>query len=372
MFEIKNITVPALDRAYRIFATLMGSPLPLGISDLSRYLGLGKSTVHGLVHSLLALGVLEQESSGGHKFRPSRDLMSLYKEALLKGSLARASAPLLESFSERHGVTALAGVFLQARVLVVEAHVAPGFSLSAYAGQMLPATAAALGKALLAVMTPDKARRLAPRMANGGPMNTEGFLAEVDQARVSGVAFDREEYLEGVRALACTVPPVKPLDPLGAVWMVGLAPSLTEERMAALAPELRVLAREVGLRQAGLEAAASREKGKRMKVLSVKRSDVLRATLADDCGNVGFLGIAPDGSGYHVVVPVDYQIARGVKAGLLPDDGTPFGGYHGWNYFECLPYSSDRPDARKEQTEINVRLLQAWAVGHGLELDWVD
>ena len=36
------------------------------------------------------------------------------------------------------------------------------------------------------------------------------------------------------------------------------------------------------------------------------------------------LGFAPDGSSYHVVVPVDARIARGLKAGNRPADGTPF------------------------------------------------
>ena len=371
MFDIENIPVPALGRAYRIFTTLLLSPLPLGISELSRQLTLGKSTVHGLVHSLLALGVLELEKNSGPKFRPSRDLMSLYREALLKGTLAKAAGPLLESFSERHGLTALAGVYLQARVLIVEAHVAPGFSLSAYAGQSVPASAAALGKALLAWLDPDQAERLAGRMASGSPLSKEAFLDQVKEARLLGVACDREEYLEGVRAMACMVPPAKPLDPLGAIWMVGLAPSLSEAKMTELLPELRNMARQVSLRQLAMDAAGP-EKGSKLKVLTVKRRDILRATLADDCGNVGFIGVSPEGANYHVVVPVDYQLARSVKAGLLPDDGTPFGGYRGWNYFECLPFSPGRPDARDNQTDINSRMLETWAAHLGLELNWVD
>ena len=38
--------------------------------------------------------------------------------------------------------------------------------------------------------------------------------------------------------------------------------------------------------------------------LSISLSDIYRATLAEDCGNEGYIGITPDGSSYHVVVPV--------------------------------------------------------------------
>ena len=105
-------------------------------------------------------------------------------------------------------------------------------------------------------------------------------------------------------------------------------------------------------------------------VLLIDFKDIIRATLDEDCGNEGFIGIAPDGGRYHVVVPVDRQIARGVKAGNRPQDGTPFGGYKDWHYFCCPGYK--RP-AGHHETEIqkirikqagnNAQHLKAWAAG---------
>ena len=103
--------------------------------------------------------------------------------------------------------------------------------------------------------------------------------------------------------------------------------------------------------------------------LRIDFQDIFRATLAEDCGNIGFMGVAPDGSAYHVVVPVDLQIARGVKARNMPADGTPFGGYRGWLYFPCRPYPAGPTGDRKQQARSNAALLLAWAAGQGLELD---
>jgi hypothetical protein len=104
--------------------------------------------------------------------------------------------------------------------------------------------------------------------------------------------------------------------------------------------------------------------------LLIDPNDILRATLDEDCGNEGYIGIAPDGSRYHVVVPVDRQIARGIKAGNRPQDGTPFGGYKNWYYFCCPGYKRpDRHDeaeilkVRRKQSQINAQLLKAWAAG---------
>ena len=108
------------------------------------------------------------------------------------------------------------------------------------------------------------------------------------------------------------------------------------------------------------------------KRLTIKKADVFRATLADFYGNIGYVGLAPDGAEYHVVVPVDLQLARSVKAGLRPEDGTPFGGYKGWHYFECLPFDGTRDSARREQTDTNSRLLAAWANSLGLRVEIED
>ena len=242
---MSNKNVPALERAYCILTTLFRSPWPLGISELARELNYSKSTVHGLVHTLANLGLLETLSESGRGIRPTDAVVSLWREAQLKGPLAKAARPLLTDFSENHNLTTLAGVFLPGRVLIVEAVLAPGFSVAAYTGQMVPARAGALGKALLASLPPDRALKMARKLAADASIGPAAYLAEVEEARRTKVALDREEYLEGVRALAATVDSGRPLDPLVAVWAVGLAPSLSDVRMEALAPELRALAEEV-------------------------------------------------------------------------------------------------------------------------------
>ena len=110
--------------------------------------------------------------------------------------------------------------------------------------------------------------------------------------------------------------------------------------------------------------------------LKIDFDDLLRATLDDACGNEGYIGLSPDGRQYHVVVPVDRQIARGVKAGNRPLDGTPFGGYKGWHYFCCgtfllpEPYSPERVQAdRRKQAKENALILKSRAAGLKLEVE---
>jgi len=107
--------------------------------------------------------------------------------------------------------------------------------------------------------------------------------------------------------------------------------------------------------------------------LRIKKRDIFRATLADDCGNLGYLGIAPNAAEYHVVVPVDLKLARGVKALNQPDDGTPFGGYRGWHYYECRPYpSAEGNEGRQRQVDSNAEMLSIWMRQFGIEVTIID
>jgi hypothetical protein len=102
--------------------------------------------------------------------------------------------------------------------------------------------------------------------------------------------------------------------------------------------------------------------------LLIDFNDILRATLETECGNEGYIGLSPNGLRYHVVVPVDRQIARGLKAGNHPRDDTPFGGFKDWLYFCCLGYTrpaiQEETEIRKvrlKQATINALLLKSWA-----------
>jgi hypothetical protein len=105
-------------------------------------------------------------------------------------------------------------------------------------------------------------------------------------------------------------------------------------------------------------------------MLSIKFEDLLRATLPERSGNVGWIGVSPRGDIYHVVVPVDTQIARGVMAGNCPTDGTPFGGYTNWLYFRCPPYEDTGRDVlelRYEQAGKTAVELIRWLSSRGVE-----
>ncbi len=104
--------------------------------------------------------------------------------------------------------------------------------------------------------------------------------------------------------------------------------------------------------------------------MEVKLSDIYRATLPSKSGNEGWIGLDPVGKKYHVIVPVDPQIARGVMACNRPTDGTPFGGYTGWVYFRCEPFNGGDEEREEElrwsTARQNAEKLVKFASGLGI------
>ncbi len=105
-------------------------------------------------------------------------------------------------------------------------------------------------------------------------------------------------------------------------------------------------------------------------MLLIRIEDIRRATLPSRSGNEGWIGVSPTGDAYHVVTPVDVQLARGVMACNRPTDGTPFGGYSSWLYFRCEPYEDEEApeqEACDRQVHKNATDLFNWLALYGIE-----
>jgi hypothetical protein len=106
--------------------------------------------------------------------------------------------------------------------------------------------------------------------------------------------------------------------------------------------------------------------------LTIRLSDILRATMAEESGNEGYIGISPDGSSYHVVVPVDRLLARGLRFWERPTDGTPFGGYSNWRYFPCLTYRCDPACPDEERIRLETARSTATVLRNILEAQNIE
>ena len=73
---MKDSMIQSVDRAVRILRALSGGPGRLGVSELSDRLGLAKGTVHGLLRTLQAHGLVEQHADSD-KYQLGPQLLQL-------------------------------------------------------------------------------------------------------------------------------------------------------------------------------------------------------------------------------------------------------------------------------------------------------
>ncbi len=103
--------------------------------------------------------------------------------------------------------------------------------------------------------------------------------------------------------------------------------------------------------------------------------DLVRATLPSGWGQVGFVGVSPDGAAYHVLSPVEVDLASDMVLMALAGRAEFMGGRPGWRYHYCHTYQPppgrERPGpeamraARRRRARHTGRMLVAWARRQG-------
>ena len=150
--------IQSVDRAIRILAALQGAR-HLSLSEVAARLELPASTVHGLLKTLSAHGMVEQElDSGRYRLGPAvLRLGNVYLDTL---ELRSRTMTWSEALARRTGWAVRTGVLMAGDVIIIQHEPRPdGSRQMPEVGIVIPAHASALGKVLLAYR-PDDARRI--------------------------------------------------------------------------------------------------------------------------------------------------------------------------------------------------------------------
>ena len=115
-----NAYKPAVVRkAIGVLRFVTGQDKPVGVSEISRSLGLNKSTAFGILKALEEEDLIEQDRTT-RCYRPAAGLRAFAREALLVTDFTALVRPLMEGFSELVGETVCMGIIEEDKVNVVE------------------------------------------------------------------------------------------------------------------------------------------------------------------------------------------------------------------------------------------------------------
>lgn len=243
--------VPAVDKCFAILELLAQSKEPMGISDISGKLDLYKSTVFHIVHTLMDLNVLENQGDG--KFVFGTHFYILGNMAGKRSKLIQTVHPYLETINEKTKLSAFLGLRSDRHAILIDkVDSAYGIKLSSEIGMQMPVLAGAGIKAMLSQLSDKEideilARTELKRYTPCSIIDRAAYKEEILEVRRQGIAYDREEYIEGMVAFAI---PVKASGKglQAAVWAVGLTHQVPEGSVPKITELLKGISEEINYR----------------------------------------------------------------------------------------------------------------------------
>lgn len=199
-------TVNSVDHAAKLLI-LLGERSELGVSDLSRALGIPRATIYRLVRTLILYGLVKQN---GTRYRLGYRVLELASQVPELPTIERQVVPLLQDLMTRTGETSHFAVVDEGYVTylakVDSPHPIRMFSRVGWRG---PLHATGVGKAILAHSPPellDKviAEGLMP-LTSRTIVDPDHLKAELDSIRGRGLSIDDGELIDGLYCMAVPV-----------------------------------------------------------------------------------------------------------------------------------------------------------------------
>ena len=253
-------TVQSVDRALALLERLASRGGSASLSDLARDLGLSKSTVHALLATMRAWGVVSQEADGLYVL--GIRLFEWGTAAVSRLDLRTAAGPVLERLMDQFQETVHLVVGDGLDVVYIDKRESPrSMRIVSQVGRRLPAYCTAVGKAMLAFRPEEELERL----LEGATLqpwtpNTitdkEALKAHLAEVRRRGYALDNEEIIEGLR---CVGAPIRDHSGqvVAALSVAGLSVRLGPERIAEVIPAVVEAAAEISHRLGYREKGSS-------------------------------------------------------------------------------------------------------------------
>ncbi len=252
--EKKSYRAPAVKRAVKVIEFLAKKGTSsYKLTEIAKELNFSKSTLHGILHTLVELNWLKKGSNGSYSI--SEHLFELIKKSENSNSLIDRlvwlAKPFMEEIAEKTNETVFLGVKHPTnpdKVIIKECvEGKKEFNINATPGIKIPLMAGAVGKVFLSeleekeLLNSLKSKKL-PKYTDRTITDFEEMFREIKKVKELGYATDHEEYLPGVVAVAVPIYFDKKI--IGAMWVVGFS-SQFDEKLLKKAKEMLMNASKI-------------------------------------------------------------------------------------------------------------------------------
>lgn len=207
--EGKN-DIKSIVKASKIIDVIAFERKPLSLSELSNRLGMAKSTLHGLLSTLVNIHYLEQEQDTG-RYKLGIQLFELGSQIANTWNEKEIAKSYMEKLVEKTGETVHLAMLSNGEVLYVEKQEAySSIRIATAPGAKLPVHCTGVGKVLLAYSSAQeideilKGYELSPH-TEYTITNKGDLLSELQRIRRQGYAYDNQEFVDGLRCVSAPI-----------------------------------------------------------------------------------------------------------------------------------------------------------------------
>ena len=199
--------VQSVERALSILEYISGSPDGVSISELSRELGLHKSTIHRILSTLVERGFVRNDEKN-RRYKPGFKLFEIGSLVLNNLELRKEVHPFLEELKEKTGETIHLGILDEYEVLYIDKVESPQtIRMYSMIGKKAPLHCTGLGKTLLAFSSPSLLDEVVEKkglkkFTNNTITEKEKLREHLKEVRERGYAIDDSEHEREIKCVA--------------------------------------------------------------------------------------------------------------------------------------------------------------------------
>ncbi len=242
-------TIQSIDRALNVLECFTNGRQELGVTEISKLLGLHKSTVYGILTTLECRRYLEQNPETG-KYKLGLKLFELGNLVQDGMDLKVIAGPFLQRLVEEHGETVHLVIMDQGEAVYIDKRESPqSMRMVSQVGKRLPCHCTGVGKMLLAFL-PEEAldafirEKGLVRFTNNTITDPDTLKEHLRQVRQRGYAIDNQEITDG---LTCVAAPIRNHtgNVIAAMSVAGPSIRIGPEKIDSIIPSVTKAAEEL-------------------------------------------------------------------------------------------------------------------------------
>ncbi len=233
--EKANYTIQSVSHALDILESFTRTEDELGVTELSKRLGLHKNNVFRLLATLEHRGYIEQNRAT-ENYRLGPKTLQIGSIFIEQRECRRQARPILENLMTTSGETAVVAVLRGNKVIYMDsAETDKTVRAVSHVGALLPAHCTAVGKVQLASLAPVEIERLYPEqnltaLTERSIKTRDALMAELKKIANKGYAIENEEVEIEVRSIAVAVRDFSK-NVIAAIGIVAPVSRLTDDRL---------------------------------------------------------------------------------------------------------------------------------------------